>query len=205
MRASRAQHDFDSPFRRQPTSFDRVPLPTVVCLAFATGVLAALAGRAEIKLSPRHPLLTRSFSAYAIFAACVLLPVSVYFYVFHGDWFLLYLLDVRSVPSAIALVGFVVELAIGAAGFAAGSTLLRNQREAIAGALGALVLGASVGIPLLLHERLARVGSLAQFDGGFGLVDFTAGPLFLGSIGMSLVVFIGASFLYGRLWLGERR
>jgi hypothetical protein len=166
-----------------------VTLPTVVALGFMVGALAALAGRAEIKLSPRHPLLTRSFAAFVAFALCVLVPISVYFYVFHGDWFLLYAIDVREIPSAIALVGFVVEALVGVLGFSLGSSLLRSQREGLVGAAAAT----------------ARVGSYAQFHGGFGVVDFTAGPLFFGTILMTVALLGAAGFLLGRLWIGERR
>lgn len=180
-------------------------LPTVVALAFMVGALAALAGRAEIKLSPRHPLLTRSFAAFVAFALCVLVPVSVYFYVFHGDWFLLYLVDVREIPSAIALVGFVLEALVGVLGFSLGSSLLRSQREGLVGAAAATALAIAVLVPVLLRDRLSRVGSYAQFHGGFGVVDFTAGPLFAGTI-LMVVAFLGAAgFLLGRLWVGERR
>jgi hypothetical protein len=177
----------------------------MLSVALLSGILSALAGRSEIKLSPRHPLLTRAFGAYLIFALCVLVPVSVYFYVFHGDWFLLYLVDVREVPSAIALVGFVLEAGIGAAGFALGSSLLRSQREAISGGIAGLALLVAVGVPLLLRDRLSRVGSFSQFEGGFGLTDFTAGPLFLGTLTMGGVLAVGMAFLLGRLWVGERR
>lgn len=182
-----------------------MPLPTVLSLAFLTGILSALAGRSEIKLSPRHPLLTRAFGAFAIFTACVMIPVSVYFYVFHGDWFLLYLVDVREVPSAVALIGFVLEGALGTGGFALGASLLRSQRETAAGALAGLSLLVAVGLPLLLRERLSRVGSFAQFTGGFGLVDYTAGPIFVGSLVMGAILATAIAFLLGRLWVGERR
>ena len=54
----------------------------------------------------------------------MIVPVSVYFYVFHGDWFLLYLFDVSRIPSAIAMVGFFVQAGLGApAGDVGGLTL----------------------------------------------------------------------------------
>ncbi|MBX7191255.1 MAG: hypothetical protein K1X94_04330 [Sandaracinaceae bacterium] len=180
-------------------------LPTVVALAFTVGALAALAGRAEIKLSPRHPLLTRSFAAFVAFAVCVLVPISVYFYVFHGDWFLLYLVDVREIPSAIALVGFVLEVLVGVFGFATGATLLRSQREGLVGGVAGGALVVAILVPVLLRERLSHVGSFAQFNGGFGLVDFTAGPLFHGTLLMIATLLGAAGFLLGRLWVGERR
>ena len=73
-----------------------MPHPTVLFLAFATGLAAAIAGRSELKISPRPALFTRSALAFLIFDFLVLVPASAYFYVFHGDWFLLYALDVCS-------------------------------------------------------------------------------------------------------------
>lgn len=180
-------------------------LPSVVALGFMVGALAALAGRAEIKLSPRHPLLTRSFAAFISFAVCVLVPISVYFYVFHGDWFLLYAVDVRDVPSAVALVGFVLEALVGVAGFVVGAMLLRSQREGAVGAVAGTALVLAVLVPVLFRERLSRVGSYAQWTGGFGLIDFTAGPIFFGTVFMSVAFLLATAFLLGRLWVGERR
>lgn len=176
-----------------------MPLPTLISIAFATGVATALAGRGELRLSPRHPFLTTAFGAYLLFACLVLVPASVYFYVFHGDWFLLYLFDVQRVPSAIALVGFVLEVGIGALGFSAGAALLRSQREAVAGGViaAAVILGAAV--PALLRERLSVAGTFAQYDGQFGLTPLSDSPLFAGGIAMAVLIVAGFVFLIVRL------
>lgn len=176
-----------------------MPLPTLICLAFATGVSAALAGRGELRLSPRHAFLTISFGAYLLFASLVLVPASVYFYVFHGDWFLLYLLDVQRVPSAIALVGFVLEIGIGALGFSVGAALLRSQREALAGGVIAVAVIAAGAVPALLRERLAVAGTFAQYEGQFGLTPLPDSPLFAGGIAMALLIVAGFTFLVARL------
>lgn len=174
-------------------------------LAFATGIAAALAGRTELKISPRPALLTRSSLAFLIFDFLVLVPASAYFYVFHGDWFLLYVFDVRRIPSAIALVGFALEGVLAAGGFALGAGLVRTQRETIAGVLIGIALVFGVGSALAAADRLALVGSFAQYRGDFGLVPFTEGPLFLGTITMSAIVALGLAFLLGRIWTGSRR
>lgn len=182
-----------------------MPLPTLICVAFATGVMAAIASRTELRLSPRHALLTAGFGAYVIFATLVLVPISVYFYVFHGDWFLLYLFDVQRIPSAIALVGFVLEAGIGALGFASGAALMRSQRDALAGiAIGAALL-VGLGIPFAMRERLAVVASFAQFEGGFGLTPFTEASLLPGSIAMSVLLTTGLAFLLIRLVMSSGR
>jgi hypothetical protein len=182
-----------------------VPLPTVVFLAFATGLAAAMAGRSELKISPRPALFTRSALAFAVFDFLVLVPASAYFYVFHGDWFLLYVLDVRRVPSAIALVGFVVLGLLAAGGFALGAGLVRAQREAWLSVLLAISALFGVGAVVAAADRLALVGSYAQYRGNFGLVSFFDAPIMIGSLAMSSIVAVGLAFLLVRIWIGGRR
>ncbi|MDQ3036051.1 MAG: hypothetical protein M3Y87_26860 [Myxococcota bacterium] len=182
-----------------------MPLPTVLFVAFATGIAAAIAGRSELKISPRPALLTRSSLAFLIFDFLVLVPASAYFYVFHGDWFLLYTFDVGRIPSAIALVGFVLEGLLAAGGFALGAGLVRTQRETVAGVLIAASLVFGIGAAIAASDRLAVVGSFAQYRGNFGLVSFTDGPLLLGAITMSGIIATGMAFLLVRIWMGARR
>jgi hypothetical protein len=182
-----------------------VPLPTLICVAFATGVMAAIASRTELRLSPRHAMLTNGFGAYVIFASLVLVPVSVYFYVFHGDWFLLYLFDVQRIPSAIALLGFVLEAGIGALGFGAGAALMRSQRDTIAGVMAVVAVLIGIGVPLAMRERLAVVASFAQFEGGFGLTPFTEASLLPGAIAMSLILTTGLVLMLVRLVMSSGR
>jgi hypothetical protein len=182
-----------------------LPLPTLLLFAFATGVAAAVAAKAELRVNPRTALLTRGFAAYAVFVTFCLIPISIYFYVFHGDWFLLYLVDVRRVPSAVALIGFVLEGGMGAVGFAVGAALVRAQREAVAGTVAALSFVASGGVAFALKDRLALVGTYAQHEGGFGQIEYGAGPLLYGTMVMGALLLLGAGLLLGRLYLGARR
>ncbi len=180
-------------------------MPILVCLAFASGVAAALAGRSELRVSPRPPLLTRTFGAYFLFAVLLLVPISVYFYAFHGDWFLLYLVDVRTVPSALALLGFLGELAIGAGGFIMGASSVRGQREAAGGALAVCAVLAGVVALVVGRDRLALVGTHAQFEGGFGLRPYGSGALMQGTVAMTAILLIGLAYLLLRLQWGGRR
>lgn len=181
-----------------------MPLPPLVILAVVSGLAAAVAGRYELRQSPRPIPLTRAAMAYTSFAVLVVVPVSVYFYVFHGDWFLLYTLDVDRIPSAIALVGFVAEAGLGGLGFLLGAVLVRNQRETIVGVLiGVLVIGAAVVTAMYL-DRLAQVGTYAQFHGQFGLTAFEDGPLLTGGLTMGALTTVGLAFLLVRLWRSSR-
>ncbi|MFW6197483.1 MAG: hypothetical protein ACOC5B_01330, partial [Myxococcota bacterium] len=51
-----------------------LPLPTLLLLAIASGFGAALAAKAELRISPRPAVLTRSFVAYGLFIALLLIP-----------------------------------------------------------------------------------------------------------------------------------
>lgn len=155
-------------------------------------------------MSPRPIPLTRGFVSYVSYAVLVLVPVSVYFYVFHGDWFLLYLVDVQRIPSAVALVGFAAEAGLGTLGFVLGAVLVRNQREMIAALLAALALVAGGVMVFLYADRLAQVGSHAQFHGQFGLDAYEDGPLFTGGLAMGLIALVGLAFLLTRLQMSGR-
>ncbi len=182
-----------------------MPLPSLLCFAFASGIAAALAARSELRVSPRPALLTRAFGAYAIFLAALLVPISVYFYVFHGDWYLLYMVDVRRVPSAFALLSFMGHGAIGAGGFLAGASLVRSQKDFLAGVFAGGALALALALGLLARPRLSVVGSYAQFHRGFGLSPFAESALFEGCILMSVVLALGLTGLLLRIHWGVRR
>lgn len=182
-----------------------MPLPSLLAFAFASGLAAAIAARVELRVSPRPPLLTRSFAAWALYAFLVLVPVSVYFYVFHGDWFLLYTFDVRRIPSAVAMLGFLLEAGLGAAGFLFGASLVRSQREVMAGGILGLSVLVALAPPVLAQDRLSLVGSFAQYRGGFGLESYGQGALFAGTVVMCSLMLAGFAFLLARLHYAARR
>ena len=180
-------------------------MPTLLLLALGSGVAAAIASRRELRVSPRHALLSRGFGAYMVFVVLVLVPVSAYFYVFHGDWSLLYWFDVRRIPSAVALVGFLLEGAIGAGGYLLGAGLVRSQRDTVGGAVVGGAVLAALGVVILARERLSDVGSYAQYRGGFGLEPYSGGAVFRGTLLMTGVLVAGLAYLLVRLYFGGRR
>lgn len=181
-----------------------MPLPTLVCLAFGVGVAAALFGGSELRFSPRRALLTSTFKAYALFLLLVLVPVSVYFYVFHGDWFLLYAVDVKRIPSAIALLGFVAEAWVGVLGFSIGAALARAQRTSVGFGLVAGAVLASVSVIVLWPERLSVVGTFAQYRGDFGLRSY-GGALMQAGLAMGGLMAYGAAYLLVRIRVAGRK
>jgi hypothetical protein len=181
-----------------------MPLPTLVFIAFGVGVSAALVGGTELRLSPRHAVLTSSFKAYALFLTLIVLPISIYFYVFHGDWFLLYAADVRRIPSAVALIGFMAECAIGVVGFQLGAGFARNQRIGLGYAISGAAGVAALAVVALWPERLSVVGTFAQYRGDFGLRTYS-GDLMQAGIAMGAVLAFATVFLLARIRLASRK
>jgi hypothetical protein len=168
------------------------------------GAASALAGAHELRVSPRPVMLSDSFAAYVAFTLLLLLPASIYFYVFHGDWFLLYLVDVRRVPSALALLGFFIELALALLGFAFAAACVRAQRNSwVISALALCAIGACSALAIA-PDRLRVVGTFRQFRGGFGLASY-GGALLQGALAMGGLLVAGAIYLLFRIRRGQVR
>lgn len=182
-----------------------MPLPPLLLFTLLVGLAASLASRDDLKVSPRPALLTAPFSAMLLYVCLVLVPASAYFYIFHGDWFLLYAVDVRRIPSALAMVGFMAQTALAALAFLIGALLVRSQREAIVGGLVTGLVMGGIALVYAYVDRLALVGTHAQFHGRFGLEPFGHGALVQGTIAMGVVVMLGLVGLLARLWVGSRQ
>jgi hypothetical protein len=181
-----------------------LPFTTFLLWAFGMGAAAALSGAHELRVSPRPILLSDSFAAFIVFMLLLLLPVSLYFYVFHGDWFMLYLVEVRRVPSALVLLGLSVELFIGSCGFSFAAICVRAQRSSwVAFVLLACVAGA-LSVLLAFPDRLQHVGTFRQFRGGFGLTRY-GGALMQGALAMGGLLVAGSVFLIYRIRRGQAR
>lgn len=181
-----------------------LPLPTFLLFGFGVGAAAALAGARELRFTPRHALGTDSFRAFALFVGLLLLPVSCYFYVFHGDWFLLYSVDARSLPSALVLVGIVIECGVAVAGFASGAALARSQRTNVGVALVTLSFVGASAVALVWRDRLTVVGSYSQYRGDYGL-EPVGGALLHGVLALGGFVCLGALYLVARIRHAQRR
>jgi hypothetical protein len=182
-----------------------MPLPVLLTFAFSVGAVAAACADTELRVSPRPAFLTQGFLAHLIFDVLVVLPVATYFYAFHGDWFLLYSMDTRRVPSALALLALSLFIGGGALGFVSGASLVRSQKLGAAVALAAASLALGGGVAFGLRDRLTQVGTFAQFAGQFGLKAFGETPLFEGAVVMAPLLIAGALFLCVRIYVSGRR
>ena len=135
-----------------------------------------------------------AFLAFALFVGFVLVPTAVYFYVFHGDWFLFYWVDTGRAPWVWGLLAVLLLLGSASLGFGLGAALCRASRDLATRriAIGALFIGLAVWP--LGWERLSAVGSYRQFTRDYGLTAFFASPAFYS--GLAMLIIIGAAFAW---------
>jgi len=169
-----------------------LPLLFLLFIAIATGALSAHAGLDEVRHSADPVWRMEAFLAFALFVGFVLLPTAIYFYVFHGDWFLFYWVDTGHAPWVWGLLVVLLLLGSASMGFVAGATLCRASRNVATRriAIGAVVIALAVWP--LAWERLSVVGSYRQFTRDYGLIPFFASPAFYS--GLTMVIIIGVAF-----------
>ncbi len=169
-----------------------MPLFFLLFIAIATGALSAYAGLDEVRHSSDPVWRMEAFLAFALFVGFVLLPTAIYFYVFHGDWFLFYWVDTGHATWLWGLLVVLFLLCSAFMGFVLGATFCRASRNVAARriALGALLI--AVAVWPLAWTRLSVVGSYRQFTRDYGLVPFFASPAFYS--GLAMLIVIGVAF-----------
>ena len=168
-----------------------MPLVFLLFVAIATGALSAYAGRDELRHNGEAVWRTESFLAYSLFVLFLLLPTLVYFYVFHGDWFLFYWVDTRRAPWVWGMLAALFLVGAALLGFHLGAALCRASRATAARRMSVVTLLVGCAVWPLVWERLSAVGSHRQFTRDYGLVTFFASPAFYAGVA-TLVVVSGA-------------
>jgi hypothetical protein len=171
-----------------------LPLLFLLLVAIATGALSAYAGRDEIRHSGEAVWRTEAFLAYALFVGLVLLPTVVYFYVFHGDWFLFYWVDTARAPWVWGLVAVLLLFGAALAGFHLGAALCRASRDVAARRITVVAGLMAAAVWPLAWPRLSVVGSHRQFTRDYGLLGFFTSPAFYSGLVMLLVA--SAAFVW---------
>ncbi len=169
-----------------------MPLLFLLFIAIATGALCAHAGRDEVRHSADPIWRTEAFLAFTLFVGLVLLPTAMYFYVFHGDWFLFYWVDTGHTSWFWGMLTVLLLLGSAVLGFGLGAALCRASRDSAARriAFGAIFIGLAVWP--LAWDRLSVVGSYRQFSRDYGLLAFLASPPFYAGLVMLLI--LGVAF-----------
>ena len=176
-----------------------MPLLFLLLIAIATGAFSAYAGRDEVRDSPDPVWRMETFLAYALFVALVLLPTVIYFYLFHGDWFLFYSVDTAGAPLFWCLLGAVLLLGAAFLGFRIGAALCRASRDTAARRIAAGVLFVALTVWPLGWDRLSLVGSYRQFNRVYGLTPFFASPAFYSGLVMLLTIGLAFGWLVYRI------
>jgi hypothetical protein len=135
-----------------------------------------------------------AFLAYALFVGFVLLPAVIYFYAFHGDWFLSYWVDTGRAPWVWGMLAVLFLIGAASLGFWLGAALCRASREGAVRRIAVSALFIAVAVWPLGWDRLSAVGSYRQFTRDYGLVTFLASPAFYS--GLAMLVIIGAAFAW---------
>ncbi len=158
------------------------------------GALSAHAGRDEVRHSADPVWRMEAFLAYALFVGFVLLPAVIYFYAFHGDWFLSYWVDTGRAPWVWGMLAVLFLIGAASLGFWLGAALCRASREGAVRRIAVSALFIAVAVWPLGWDRLSAVGSYRQFTRDYGLVTFLASPAFYS--GLAMLVIIGAAFAW---------
>lgn len=172
-----------------------MPLLFLLLIAFATGALSAYAGRDELRHSSDPVWRMESFLAYALFVALVLVPTAIYFYVFHGDWFLFYWVDTARAPWFWGLMGAALLLGAALLGFWIGLALCRASRDLATRRITVGSVLIALAVWPLAWSRLSVVGSHRQFSRDYGLTTFFASPAFYSGLAMVLVIVLAFGWL----------
>ena len=176
-----------------------MPLFFLLFIAIATGALSAYAGRDEVRHSGEAMYRMEAFLAYAAFVGLVLLPTAIYFYVFHGDWFLMYWVDTGTAPWIWGFLVVVLVLGASFVGFRLGAALCRASRDAAARRLTVAASLFGLAVWPLAWERLSQVGSHRQFTRDYGLVGFFSSPAFYSGLLMLFVAAISFGWIVYRI------
>lgn len=134
-----------------------------------------------------------SITMIALFAAMILAPTTLYFYLAHPDWSWLYLVDPARIPKLLVVSLVAVKAAALLGGYGAGVKLVRLGRDKVAlyaagGGFGLLTL-----LAFLLRHRLFRYASYEQFHQGFAI---SLGEVKLGYVLVAVTIGTWASIAF---------
>jgi uncharacterized membrane protein YciS (DUF1049 family) len=103
----------------------------------------------------------------------------------------------------VALLGFVAQTGVGVAGFSMGSMFARTQRTTLGFAVALASAIAAIAVVILCRDRLAVVGTFAQYRGDFGLSSY-GGSLMQASLIMTSALIYGAVYLLVRIRIASK-
>lgn len=146
-------------------------------VGFSIGILFSWAAGEELTRTPGSLGSTRSLLLVVLFGFLIYGPLAGYFLAYATDWSVAYLFDGRRLPSALMLLGMVLNIAIVPAGFAVGASQVRQRKLVALLPLAAVPLAVGALGVALLARRLSLYGTYAQVDRGGSAAPLPGSPV----------------------------
>lgn len=163
-------------------------------VGFAIGILFSWAAGEELTRASGALGSTRSFAVVVLFSFLNYGPMSGYFLAYATDWSLAYLFDGRHLPSAIMLVGVLLNIAVVPLGFAVGAAQVRQRKLMALLPMGVVPLAASAVVVGALARRLALYGTYAQVHRGGSADPLPGSPVGYAVLWFSLCLLAGIAW-----------
>jgi len=178
-----------------------VTAPIDVLLVFVLGGAIALACRVQLRLSPRPWYATRYFAALGGFMGMLVVPSACYRYFFHPDWASMYLFNASGSPALFGLGAILSVILSGVGAFVLGNYCARAHREWLLLTTLAVACAGIAVVAVVGAHRIKVVGTLAQWEGTFGLrqlgdTDLFPAVLIMG--GCVVLAWLHVLFLFAR-------
>lgn len=179
-----------------------MPAPLGPLIGLALGIILAWLADSNSEADTRlgRP---RPEPLIALFAAIIYAPACGYFIVFAGDWSLAYLLDSRTVPSAIELIVIIGDGASVFSGFVMGRRFTKRRAFRAIAALTSAPLAIAILFLIVFSSRLRVDGTFHQVRSDFGTQSVAGGPLGYALIWVNAILVAGFAFT-ARQFLARR-
>ena len=135
-------------------------------VGFSIGILFSWAAGEELTRASGALGSTRSLAVVVLFSFLIYGPMAGYFLAYATDWSLAYLFDGRHLPSAMMLVGMLLDIAVVPVGFAVGASQVRQRKLMALLPMGVVPLALAAVVVGVLARRLALYGTYAQVQRG---------------------------------------
>jgi hypothetical protein len=131
----------------------------------------------------------------------LVIPGASYRYFFHPDWSAMYLVNASNFPALFGLVSLLAVAGSGVAAFVLGNYCARARREWLLLTMLAVAAAGVAVVSTVGAHRIRVVGTLAQWDGTYGLrtmyeTDLILAVLIMG--GCVLIAWLHVLFLFAR-------
>jgi hypothetical protein len=167
-------------------------------VGFALGVALAWLSRGQADRDDDEGLRTRA-AVVGLFGTLIFAPACAYFLIFTSDWAHFYLVDSRSVPSALDLLLVVLDAAIVPVGFITARRAGRRRAYRALGAFGGVPAVTALALVLIFFPKLGIEGTFHQVRSNFGTQPVAGGRLGYAILWMNAMLVTGFALTFRAL------